>query len=614
MEYVLKSSVLVLLFYICYKLFLQKETFFDVNRWYLLLGIIIASFLPSVIIPIYIYKETPEITSIVNESISVNSLTNESIFTFNYLLLIIYLIGVSILALKLVFQLWSLYRIILSGTKEKSENYNLIKTEENSTPFSFFNWIVYNPNEYSKKELEQILTHEKVHANQLHSIDVLLAQIATILLWFNPFIWLYKRDLEQNLEYIADNKTQDLVSCKKTYQTLLLRSSVTNYQVALVNNFFNSKIKKRIVMLHKNKSNNRNALKIVLVLPLLAAFLMSFNTKEIITYSDNQKQFNSEQVEIIEVLITKDYTKVDFEDVKKQFEEYGIILKFKGVKRNNKNEIIAIKIDYKSKEGASGNTNINGSNPILPIRIYHNTKDGEISIGSTNEFHVSGGGNTHHKVKKLHFKSNDHSKEHENVFIISTDENGEHKANHESEHNIIIVKGDSLINKKSDGENIFFIKSDGDNKEVSKKMIFHVKEGEGEHEILELKNEDGNKNGIFIIKKTEDGNISKKWIEGKDENIWVEKNGDKIIVKEVKDSLKTKVIKIEESPNKKIQIRTTDGKTPLIIIDGKESSRSKLDNLDPDAIESMNVLKGDAAVKKYGEKAKEGVIEITTKK
>ena len=94
-------------------------------------------------------------------------------------------------------------------------------------------------------------------------------------------VWLYKKDLKQNLEFIADKNAQANTNCKKSYQHLLLKTSVPNYQVALTNNFYNSSIKKRIVMLHKNRSHKRNQLKFLLVLPALVLFLMSFNTKEI---------------------------------------------------------------------------------------------------------------------------------------------------------------------------------------------------------------------------------------------------------------------------------------------------------------------------------------------
>ena len=145
-------------------------------------------------------------------------------------------------------------------------------------PFSFFKYIVFNKTQFNDTELTHIINHEKVHAKQYHSLDIILVQLASALFWFNPFIWLYKKEIQQNLEFIADKEAQNISKCEKSYQTLLLKSSVPNYQLVLANNFYNSLIKKRIVMLHKSKSNNLKMWKYALVLPVLAVFLMSANT------------------------------------------------------------------------------------------------------------------------------------------------------------------------------------------------------------------------------------------------------------------------------------------------------------------------------------------------
>ena len=593
MEYLLKSSAVIILFYTFYKLFLQKETFFEVNRWFLVSGLILSITIPLIVIPIYIVQEVP--TFIENTSYSTNSVKASGVhlYTLNNILLLIYLIGVLILLSNLIYQLWSLGKIFNHHEKQKINKFTFIKTNKNITPFSFFKWIVYNPDQYDSKELEQIIMHETIHAQQLHSIDILLVHISTILFWFNPFMWLYKKDIEQNLEYIADDKTQQKVTCKKSYQTLLLKTSIPNYQIALANNFFNSTIKKRIVMLHKNKSNKRNLLKVALILPLIAAFLMSFNTKEIVTYNNSSDEFIV-GTEIEDLLITKDFTDSDFEAAVKRFKKLGVSLKFKGIKRNDNNEIIAIKIDFKSDKGSSGNSNTSGSDPINPIRISYNSNDGGISIGSPNEFHFTDD-DVHFKVDKLHFKSKDHNEEHENVFIFSTDEDEDH----DIDHNIMIFKADSLHKIKHSGN--------------EKKVLIYSGNGKAEEKLIELK--EGDDNNVFIIKKTKDGNISKKWVEEADSIIWTKKKGEKIIIKELKDSAKTKVITIKEVPGKNKIFINSDGKgkSPLIIIDGKEAPKTKLNDLDPDKIESMNVIKGDAAIKKYGDKAKDGVIEIITK-
>ncbi|WP_299889214.1 M56 family metallopeptidase [uncultured Lacinutrix sp.] len=271
MDYLLKANAIIILFYLCYKLFLQKETFFESNRYFLLAGIAAASITPFIVIPIYIEKNLN--TNFNIESIQTITQT-ETIETFSFLNAItwVYFIGVGLFTIKFLIELISLLNIIIKNKREKQGKYTFIETNKEHSPFSFFKFIVYNPEHFTVNELNHIILHEKIHAKQYHSIDILITKIATILFWFNPFIWLYNKSLKQNLEFIADEKTQNKVENSKTYQTLLLKTLVPKHQLVLVNNFYNSLIKKRIIMLHKSKSNKLNTWKYSLILPLLALF------------------------------------------------------------------------------------------------------------------------------------------------------------------------------------------------------------------------------------------------------------------------------------------------------------------------------------------------------
>ena len=117
--------------------------------------------------------------------------------------------------------------------------------------------------------------------DQWHTFDVLLTQCVLAIQWLNPFAWLYKKSLEQNLEFIADAGAQESLECKKTYQYTLLKTGFTQQQIAITNNFFHSPIKKRIMMLQKRKSRKTNQLKYVFIIPILALFLMNFNTEDV---------------------------------------------------------------------------------------------------------------------------------------------------------------------------------------------------------------------------------------------------------------------------------------------------------------------------------------------
>jgi len=463
MEYLLKSGTVVTIFYICYKIFLQKETFFQSNRYFLITGIIVSTLIPLLIIPIYITIEPQETSWIFNQITTTNIDNTDSSFNWIQLSTMIYFLGISLFGLRLCIQFFSLASLILRNKKYRSGKYIHVIVKDDISPFSFFNWIVYNPELFSEPELEQIITHEKVHANQYHSLDILLMQIATVVFWCNPLIWFYKKEQQQNLEFIADSKAQEKSYCNKSYQHLLLKASMPKYQMALTNNFYNSLIKKRIVMLHKSKSNRFNQWKTAIIIPLLAIFLMSFSTENIyIKKSISDKTFNSKN-EMEVVIITKDYTNSDFEKIKKEFNLKGITLKFKGIKRNNKGEITAIKIEA-STEKSNTNYNTNSSDPIKPIKILIDEDSNTISIGNASESHYE---YFHEDVDEKH-EHNNSKKTH--VWVTSDDEENN---NHKKTFKVIHYNSDS-IHKKG---NVYFIKEHKDGDVIREEII--IKKGDG---------------------------------------------------------------------------------------------------------------------------------------
>ena len=383
MEYLLKASALLAIFYLSYKVFLQRETFFNQNRWFLILGILTAFVLPFLVIPIYVEYTPVDIPNFNNipTEISENIETPFSILDY---LPTIYLLGVIGFSIRFLIQLTALTLVISKSKKEKNGKYTYIKTHKNISPFSFFNWIVFNPKNLNNNELEQILIHEKIHANQKHSIDVLLTQLSCIALWFNPFIWFYNKALKQNLEFIADNETQHQIDCKKTYQITLLKTSLPSHQMALTNNFHTSLIKKRIVMLQKSKSNNINLLKHLLIMPLLCVFIMSFNTKEItINHTSHNdahttKSLNAEN--LLSVYINKDSSDDDLQKLTTKLKENGYTLDIKNIKRNSANNITSISITVSYNNLHNSNFKTNSPDPLKTIKITIDKKTHSITI------------------------------------------------------------------------------------------------------------------------------------------------------------------------------------------------------------------------------------------
>ena len=287
--YLAKSAALIILFYGVYQVLLRNDTSFQANRHFLLAGILTAAVLPAVEFVRYVsvpmtFLETPlSVGTQNNENLSLLSLDNIWWEVAGG----VYAAVTGVLLLRLVLQLYSLSRIIRKGSLKRDGRFKIIRTDQELSPFSFFQYIVWNPTMHAKEDLNNILEHEKTHASQWHSVDVLLVNLACVVLWFNPLSWRYRKSLLQNLEYIADRQTVSVVS-KFEYQQTLVKLAITNNQPTLANNFYQSLIKKRILMLNKNSKKRTSLWKFGTIVPLLLAFMFFFNLRTEAQVSQSQ--------------------------------------------------------------------------------------------------------------------------------------------------------------------------------------------------------------------------------------------------------------------------------------------------------------------------------------
>jgi hypothetical protein len=291
--YLIKASGLIGLFYFAYFLLLRKETFFSGNRWFLLLGLITSSILPLFFITKIIWVEpTTNSFDWSNIPVTTSVLAPEPQIDWYLILAYVYFIGITISLLKLVFDFNSLIQLLKGKTIQQQGNFKFIDLAENIAPFSYFNYIVYNSSLYTAVELENILEHEKVHSLQKHSFDVLISRLFCVFFWFNPLIWLYKKAIAQNLEFIADSEAAKKITDKKAYQLTLLKITTQENCVALTNHFYESLIKKRIIMLNQNQSKKWNSWKYITVFPALVAFVFLFQIEVVAQEKETPKQEN----------------------------------------------------------------------------------------------------------------------------------------------------------------------------------------------------------------------------------------------------------------------------------------------------------------------------------
>lgn len=281
--FVLKSVTVLSIFYIVYFLFFRNETIFKAKRYFFLTGIVASIILPFIEFTKHIYIEQPSFPN-PGQSLSIpdsmQAISLEMPFDWWLVIYAVYGIGFILFFIRFVIQLISLQKMLNKYPLVKIDKYLFVKVREKISPFSFFNYIIFNPEQHEQDELDMILQHEKVHASQWHSIDLILANLMQVIQWFNPFVWLYKKSLEENLEFIADNETVATLNSKKQYQLTLLKNLSTLGVPTISSPFYQSTIKKRIIMLNKNASKKRNVWKLSLVLPFLCIFLWSFNIVE----------------------------------------------------------------------------------------------------------------------------------------------------------------------------------------------------------------------------------------------------------------------------------------------------------------------------------------------
>jgi hypothetical protein len=280
--YLIKSSGLIGMFYLAYYLLLRKETFFNSNRWFLLAGLFTSLGLPFLVFTKIILVET-NLNSLDLSNIPLTAPIQNEVFEINWFLVIaiVYAIGIVFFVSKFISDFQSLSKVLKGKNIQHQADFKFIDLSENVAPFSFFNTIVYNSSLYNKSELENILEHEKIHSEQNHTIDVLIARLFCIAFWFNPLIWLYSKAITQNLEFIADSEATKKISDKKAYQFTLLKITTQENCVGITNHFYQSLIKKRILMLNKNQSKKWNSWKYVVVIPALVAFIFFFQVNVI---------------------------------------------------------------------------------------------------------------------------------------------------------------------------------------------------------------------------------------------------------------------------------------------------------------------------------------------
>ena len=291
--YVLQVNVGLLVFYLLYRGLLARDTFLGMRRLYWWAAWVLAFLYPLVELGVWRRTETPLQVVMADYAeamtVVVSAVAPEEAATWSWQdgLALLWAAGASALLLRMLVQLAVVCRLARRGRKVEWHGVRVLAVEGDNVPFSFFRWIFVQPGNHSEGELEEILAHEQAHVRQWHSLDVVVSELLCCLSWFNPAVWLAKRCVRQNLEFLADRAVVHSGFDRKNYQYHLLRLSYGVNIGQIVNNFNVSPLKKRIMMMNKKKSRHAGALKYALLLPVAGLLVLSANAEAVAETAEN---------------------------------------------------------------------------------------------------------------------------------------------------------------------------------------------------------------------------------------------------------------------------------------------------------------------------------------
>ncbi|UIR56325.1 TonB-dependent receptor plug domain-containing protein [Sphingobacterium sp. SRCM116780] len=611
LNYAIQINVLLSVVYLGYALLLKNLTFYKLNRSYFMAGILFSFTYPFLDIQSWFAKPIPSVGEIAMDwSMYFRKDTETSIFTLNNLLLVLFAIGILLLLCRFILQMVSLLRIHIYSEPAQWQSYFFRNVFIPIVPFSFLNKIYVNREHHNDPELLDIFKHEDIHVKGLHSIDILISEFTLISSWFNPFVWLIRKAIRENLEFLTDQQVLNNGVDRQTYQYSLLRVNNNDGTAALGNQFSFKTLKRRIMMMNKKRSAKIQMSKYAFMLPVFiltaGAFTLNKAEAKIMEAIDATKDINLKPV-------LPNISILDLSQGTLKGKVTGIRVKSDTLSVKAKQDGGSVKIVKRIEI----EDNITQGNPILKRDVLYVMDGKEIdaediktvdpnSIKAINVLKDKSatrkyGDKGNNGVVEITSRSRENSVEE----VTKGDAVGLYmeSVDHVDGVSKIRLRGKAveplviLDGKIYDGE-VNSIKPDNIEsievlKDASATDLYGVKGG----------------NGVILItsKKGEKvvGYSSKNFVDKKESS----KNYKTIILNN-----KKPFILDETSSNKnKIMIREKEIK-PLIVLDGKPKDNDfDLNTINPNDIESVTVLKDASATDLYGAKVGNGVILVTTK-
>lgn len=308
--YLLLSSICTGAFYIAYKTFIAKESFIALNRC-----VIIGSIITSFILPLVSFNidtasggsQIADVIYAINLNEVVVNTTQEEIATAtsiesNKLWSVLYLIGVMVTFALTTYSISKINGLTRKANQKLrfKESDLFIHNISNQGPVSWNNSIILSEEDYDKNK-DEILTHEYAHIKLKHSLDISFLQFIGIIQWFNPFIWLFKNELQRVHEFQADEYVLKSGIDAQKYQLLLIKKSVGELRFNLANNFSRRDLSKRIKMMVNEKSKSGMKWKYAYIIPLAVAMIFVVGNSNKVNAKDLSQANNVENTKDVSI-------------------------------------------------------------------------------------------------------------------------------------------------------------------------------------------------------------------------------------------------------------------------------------------------------------------------
>ena len=645
--YILKASLCLAVYYLFYRLLLSKETFHRFNRIALLGLLVFSGVVPFVGVTM---QEAPQVSQTflsledmmlpVDEHLDVLDETPKR-FPWNALAFLIYVLGILFFLVRHLWSLGRMIRLLRTSRKERMEGgITLFVHKEKVAPFSWMKMIAVSEGDLAENG-KAVLTHERAHIHNRHSWDLLLAEACVFLQWFNPAAWLLKQELQTIHEYEADEWVIENGIDAKTYQLLIIKKAVGARLYSIANSFNHSSLKKRITMMIKKKSNPWARMKYLYVLPLAAVAVAAFARPEV---SNKLDEISSVKVNDLTSIVKAEEVKSVENSSDEKFKVSGTVLA-----ADTKIPVIGASVIIRGTTNGTL-TDLDGKFTLTGLK-----KDDVIQVSFV-------GFQTRSVIVKdespLTILLDDAVQNLDEMTVVGYASNGVGAPSSDSDKKVVAVVDIPKVKETPQEKVIFQVVEEmpefpGGMAEAMKFLAKNMKypvaaqqaKIEGRVIVQFVVEKDGSVSDVKVMRGVNSEldaeairvvSMMPKWIPGKQRgkavavkytmpimfrlqtpepkkeeafqiNLRVDKDVTREDVDMVKDHLRNSfsVVPI---------VLDDDRKNPIIIVDGEVKEGMNLSQISPATIKSISVMKNEAAIAEYGDKAKDGVISIVTKK